>query len=1112
MQVTKPRTPKDWLAQFLSKRDLNFPDTRFLYQYHTTDDEYDGLREILRKSTILGLDNCAHMSKWDMAFVLFGAEWYKRHYHGTWAWEPLFDAFGADAEELSEAVRSQLVRSGLRRWHHEVDVGNGYNDYLGSLQLQGGFPLKVIENPNASLSQLFQKLTTRYIELGGTYSATELASEFKHHLPKALQKQSFYRVLGEMVENAAKLRQRHHLEKHPDPVAFLDQEQPGWRNSFPLPLNANQGAALLNDLIKNISKAKLIQKSIISVERRIKSTGSETFLIARLALPHTIFSEDFFDSDDAVPAKVELVIIDSAGQAVAKSIAYRGLMQGKEVLRPTHTCFELTGSQATTELRLFARQLDLKKEIKQGPVASQLDNQLPWVFVEKEGEWCLIGQGSVSTRQKKVRVRLTQDCSYEPVPNSIVRALDLTLNSGDLIELTGSLPVQLSTGGVCRIRTQSNQDQYASYFLNGERSWLETNADVFLGLPRIVRLDTSTTVSDMPVNLWMRPTNSKARFEPLRCGLFGLTDLQIRKGNDEVLDSRKVILLPSEFKLELTPGNNPPREGAVLLKGLEGAEVSVQENTCNVRQEIRDDILTIYTKATEGIPASLTLTFHWPGSPANVNFRVPYPAEGTQLRDPSGHVVSNTLYLDALSGYRLTLFNPTPSRERRFDISFELRRTKAADRSIQFSKTIAVTGSYRDLPLADFDDWIRKLFAASPDLDACVQLCVIHGGITLRRLEINRYNFVLEPNIALQEVQLPDAQLAQASLEELQAIRPVALSMGEPQQSPIDLPLASIGGLPTGRWHAGAPYVKPGLWLIMPKTNQSEAFRPLIWFQRNVGEQTKQDVAGLTLRQAILIPWETERNDAVKEVLCELAINSEHKGWHYVDELWQASSHLPLSTFDLWRSFTGTPQALAALIWRQDVCFVHKLLQELPVFLETIPLMDWLRLAENQLASYLRLEFPVEITNDLLEKQLEKLVLKHPGLEAAANFVRGELFGNKHSRLPEVAFKSIVSGRYDDLYARHFDDLNWPTALIPVLEQALNNIENIRNLLPPIKNGFEKAIVYLPIAVAAQATGKGEWLNPDDPVNLFHANLTKQFDETWFDQAYFLACAHFIEQ
>jgi hypothetical protein len=84
--------PKNWITEFLYNHKLSDSDERPLYQYRVTDEEFESLKQVMKLSSRLGLSLVSkQLPRWDAAFVIYAAEWWRRKYDGSsWSWNKVF--------------------------------------------------------------------------------------------------------------------------------------------------------------------------------------------------------------------------------------------------------------------------------------------------------------------------------------------------------------------------------------------------------------------------------------------------------------------------------------------------------------------------------------------------------------------------------------------------------------------------------------------------------------------------------------------------------------------------------------------------------------------------------------------------------------------------------------------------------------------------------------------------------------------------------------------------------------------------------------------------------------------------------------------------------------
>ncbi|MDD1615055.1 MAG: hypothetical protein CG439_128 [Methylococcaceae bacterium NSP1-2] len=242
--------PKDWLKEFLTVRQLNKPNAQPLYRYRMTDDEFAKLQKMLEISVLFNAKHIIKISGWNAAFVIYAAEWWRRYYDGgVWSWQAIFAAF---ANQINAEQYNLIVELGLKR---KVRVINGRSGYLDTIAIEGGLPVKQLNNADY-LRQLFKQAIPNYLGLHNADSADAIAiiGDYAHHLSE-----NFQAILGDMLCRVVQLYITHDLANKEHPIDYLNQHVPDWQAQFPLPINDPVAQALLADMINVAAQVKARQ-------------------------------------------------------------------------------------------------------------------------------------------------------------------------------------------------------------------------------------------------------------------------------------------------------------------------------------------------------------------------------------------------------------------------------------------------------------------------------------------------------------------------------------------------------------------------------------------------------------------------------------------------------------------------------------------------------------------------------------------------------------------------------------------------------------------------------------------------------------------------------------
>jgi hypothetical protein len=286
------------------------------------------------------------LPRWDAAFVIYAAEWWRRKYDGSsWSWNKVFASFDADYQELNTFTRNHMVETGLRFWGREVRVLNGQSRYLGTVAIEGGLPLNQLTGSGGWLGRVFKSAIPKYIRLQNSgISAAMIVSEYVDYFPKTYSNEQIYSILGDMVQTVAELKKEHQLDQRANPVNWLDSHSPAWREKFPLPLDQDVSTALLSDMVYTAVKA---QESTGAPFRAIRKLSSNCTLQMEIELLPFVLLDDAFPgkSSESIPAKMDVELLDHLGASQSIGYAFKTTYQSKPAIRMNRSSYRLKGTQ-----------------------------------------------------------------------------------------------------------------------------------------------------------------------------------------------------------------------------------------------------------------------------------------------------------------------------------------------------------------------------------------------------------------------------------------------------------------------------------------------------------------------------------------------------------------------------------------------------------------------------------------------------------------------------------------------------------------------------------------------------------------------------------------------
>ncbi|WP_240545162.1 STY4851/ECs_5259 family protein [Sinorhizobium fredii] len=244
-------TPSDpassWTTAFLSKRNLKAPNGQPFHRYRMTDEEFSEAGVVLRglaarrklipdQRTACGV------------FAAFCAEWFRREATST------FRKWDALAPDIFPAIhgnqKREMAENGLRFWRRPLLKINGANEYLLSLALEGGVPVKVIADEGAGWLRDYLRHLLRFALAGHEVAAVRgYAHDESYRIKLSYRNDAFVDLCAELAAEVAKWRTVVESEAIAgiDPVSFLDAKYPTWKDSIPvyLPTGADSAARVL---------------------------------------------------------------------------------------------------------------------------------------------------------------------------------------------------------------------------------------------------------------------------------------------------------------------------------------------------------------------------------------------------------------------------------------------------------------------------------------------------------------------------------------------------------------------------------------------------------------------------------------------------------------------------------------------------------------------------------------------------------------------------------------------------------------------------------------------------------------------------------------------------
>ncbi len=1080
------------LHEFLVKRELSAPNGQPLFKYQLSESEYHSLGSSLRNKNIPFHPHSD--SRWCAAFCLFSAEWYRREYQGGWNWSGISNSLGF---ELDANQRSQIVKKGFSYWERPVSQ---YSDerysFLGSVFREGGLPYGLLAGEGGQFQSIFKRILRVYDEaqLSGQ-SPFQLVSQSLEHFPEAFRQETTVDLITKMAELLLRLTDEYNLQQQGSPANHLDSQLPGWRSLFPIPLDGETGSELLSGLLASASHQRRRteqQKQRIVCTQRLANCDGLGF-ITRIKLMKSVPMP--FTRSELINSRVELFIREGSRVIAELGIghtAFEGDSNKAKVIVRTQVC-EFRRQAIDQDLYLVIQQAGTEIHREVIPDSGLSVNEMP-VVLKSDGEHDqVIGQGSVSKKADRLKVILPKEVNYKvEFPEQCIAAV--IDHQYQYIEFNGELEVNYGTENDepdnYIISTRQSAFVFEHSRLQGEvlQYNSSTGQPIYLGLP-----DIPIPAQEQNSELWIG--NKPAR-EAHLAELFGLQPIRMKSGC-RTLFRKRLAILPESFKVKLTPSNQADK-GYIDLFCERCFLVSTEEESISLKQHNIDGGKRLEVTATGTPPADIILAVSANLMAQPIKIRLPFPFSGALIFDKHGDRLANRVTIEALLGARIQFF---PRLGGVGNYHIELKGPANA-RDASYFWEYKVTDRALEVNLYEFRHHIRQLLAASGELDDEVRMLVGGTGCQEKQIIIGRY---------ATEAQLENGAVRfDTQHRNGQNIKPELINLTDPAARAHSLQPRYSDGVPTGVFELNIMLSYPAL--VVPSQTSQLAFRAkfIPAFHR---AEYSQPVS--TLNKAVALFHPESNPNVISEVVQQLSNDFYHSSWRFINDLFDKFSHLPMTTFEVWRAIVKDSSCLTALAFKADnpVLLMERLQVEFNVIWELIPLNLWQDNTIRYRQMLLETGLPKTVVENKVVSKLEALSVFTPLLEKECRHLVVQQYSPNEQMLDTV-FQFVLPGWKNDLVRLHLSDRAWPTAFANELGRWCH--KHCRSLIHfEVSSSFRKGVLYFPFFAAAVACGKAqlEELVPELlPIHYFYLRQLTEFDRQWFNPVFQSALCYFSRE
>ncbi|MBC8154431.1 MAG: hypothetical protein H7Z72_16125 [Bacteroidetes bacterium] len=980
---------------------------------------------------------------------------------------------------------------------------------MGTLFFESGIPLRLLTNEGYIKNLIvdsFKSLQTYRTRREDTVARIrELA--WTNQLPGSLRVDSFFDLIFKIVDSFLKFKTAYQLGNQAQPLAFLNEKLPTWRDELPLRIDDDPTASTFLDSLL-IDVAKMAKQEISKIELTYALFQQEgTWAIkTQLSIPNGLHTAENLqiipDIFSAFTGRVTLSIVTGTTENTVgyghkngnNQLSISGLnsceLPAAIYKKPWHLVFTDTHTDQLASVDL--------------PYSDGLDVRLPWVFSQPdEGPVRLKGVGSVRLLAGRALVVCPTNFVLNGPEGSIISRGAFSAGQS-VYEISATCVLRDEVDDqLFRIKlSEPNEDNFY-VVLHPQRNgncinfYQKLNAGIFLGFPRIRKLHKSGGWGLASSDTLQYKTAFHKTWQPIAdtSGLIGRFRIRSVGTEGEVVFSREVAILPPNFALRFDAANRQ-----ILFDYTAAFTLSVFTDGSAVDPDIALAGTGHRVRVGAGDQGERLKIRLSAANVSDVTLHVPFPAASGVFLDGTGGAMLNNQKIDLhmLHGASLVLNNVSATVQTH-QISFTLNDIHNREAGLYtIGKTIRIPPfSNTEISLMKYKGDINRLLSFSRGIDAVVR--VQHNGGT--SICVSQYAHQARYDHTTGVVTLDGTVPVDSAIR----IRAFPLSERFDVDALIDLECGE------GGWHFPDTAIGGSKWFFFSGTDSAVGLRPSV--------ATRGDTIEVDIRETVDEFHETSNHsfDNRQTVLINLfnriAREFNNPNWITLQHMHLATKHLPFNALDVWKALIKSNKALVIFFLRSEWKTIDKLTGEFSVNWHGVPVVDWLEGFRTFQSS-----LPTSAVHLFLAEKLKDMERSF-SLDSVAQIIRSELLGSETS----VEFQKsqnpsnvghylgmVIEGKYGfpGLVQKH-DGQQFPTCLSQDLVGGFNRLPgSVRQLVPLIPQHFRytRPVVYLPVLLAYQSVYPEQL----DLSGLNRHQITQliDFDEEYFNLVYNLIQAY----
>lgn len=615
---------------FAAAYGLEAPDGRWLHRYRLSDDGFRSLEADLVGGTFSRL-SAGHQPG---LFVLWAAEWFRRHYKGGGhRWADLAEALRITEDQ--EQFR-KLTAAGLRLWDRSVMSSASSREFLGSLAREGGFPVAAVQEGGRGWAQDLLKAIVAPLlaePSAGIERARELAELQQDRLPQLFRDADFIALCADMGLAVVELRREADAaaaQAGVPVVVWLELNRPGWREQLPVVAGDRAAEALIDGLMK----VEVAYGAAVGVERFLRRDAGAWHEAVRLSLDGALDSA----ATRALDPTIGRLRAFTAGEMARSIPGEIAMLEAPADGDTGWTARSTRRAQGILPLPFAtAVELDLRSgEQRVGRIALAGGKPRRGALIvataadgTEEGPGDLlkvVGSGSGRYRAERLILQVPAAWRVDTTLGETVTLLGRGVGATQLWQVTGGAFVTDESNDRFRILCGQAQDMPSRIELFGEKvGWAETAGDIdmYCGPPQ-ARISGEG-------GLFIRPIGAPKWIAAPRPLPVGHYDISWRR-DGITLDRRRIAVLPAAAALQ--------RGGSIQRPEYRPTGFA----PCHIMPDDQAPVMVDGAGQWRGRPSAavvhwFTAQIMWPDAPS-LSVRIAYPSPASIARW-SGEILPN---------------------------------------------------------------------------------------------------------------------------------------------------------------------------------------------------------------------------------------------------------------------------------------------------------------------------------------------------------------------------------------------------------------------------------------------------------------------------------------